>query len=439
VDLALDPARSLAYLAAGSGGLQIVDVSDPSSPILAGSLPLPGLASAVALAGADLVAVGRRGGSPGVTFVDVTTAGAPFARGSVGAPFVQDPRALAARDTVLFVADAQLGLLSLRFGDPQAPGPLGAASGFAAHDLDLTGNTLLVGTRSKGLQIVDVSTATSPVRRSELPTPAIQGVARSGSTAALFLGEEGIVAVDVGAPSSPFVRGPIGVPGFARDGIWVGDTLLVAAAFALERFTASAAATVPALTLQNDVQSARPIVRISWSAVSLAGLVGLNVYRDLGPATQGAAEPAGRRVNPALLPPGATGVVDDSVSAGQMHRYRLEAFFADGGSRKIAEGSILVSSSARAGRPFPNPYRPSGGDLTLPYVAPKGGVLTLRVHDVSGRLIRSIRMVVAGGGGFGSVTWDGRDGAGRRVPDGFYFLHIEGAGLDDARTITLLR
>jgi hypothetical protein len=117
----------------------------------------------------------------------------------------------------------------------------------------------------------------------------------------------------------------------------------------------------------------------------------------------------------------------------------LEAFFADGGSRKIAEGSILVSSSARAGRPFPNPYRPSGGDLTLPYVAPKGGVLTLRVHDVSGRLIRSIRTVVAGGGGFGSVIWDGRDGAGRRVPDGFYFLHIEGAGLDDARTITLLR
>ena len=441
VDLALDPSRSLAYLAAGSGGLQIVDVSNPSSPTLAASLPVSGNASAVALAGPDLVAVGRRG-PPGVTFVDVTIASAPLARGSVGAPFVQDPRALAARDTVLFVADDQLGLLSLRFGDPQAPGPLGAASGFAARDLDLTGNTLLVGTRSRGLQIVDVSTPTSPILRSELPTPAIQGVTRFGATAALFLGEAGSVAVDVGVPSLRFGRGPFAVRGAAREGAWVGDTLLVAAGFALERFMASAATAVPSLSLQNDVQGALPIVRISWDAVSLAGLVGLNVYRDLGPATQGAADPDGRRVNRSMLPPGATGVVDDSVYAGLVHRYRLEAFFADGGSRKIAEGSILVSSGARLGRPFPNPYRPSAGGVTLPYLAPFGSVgqvLTLRVHDVSGRMVRAIRAVVAGGGGFGSVTWNGRDGSGRRVPDGFYFLHLVGAGIDDSRTITLLR
>jgi len=438
MDLALDPSRSLAYLAAGPGGLQVVDVSNPSSPTLAGSLPVSGNASAVAIAGPDLVAVGRRG-IPGVTFVDVSVASAPLARGSVGAPFVQDPRALAARDTVLFVADEQLGLLSLRFGDPQAPAPLGAASTFAARDLDLTGNTLLVGTRSRGLQIVDVSTPTSPIFRSELPMPAIQGVTRLGATAAVFLGEAGIVAVDVAAPAAPFVRGPIGVPGIARDGAWVGDTLLVAAGFALERFTASAATTVPSLSLQNDVQGALPIVRISWDAVSLAGLVGLNVYRDLGPATQGAADPDGRRVNRSLLPPGATGVVDDSVTAGQVHRYRLEAFFADGASRKIAEGSILVSSGSRLGRPFPNPYQPSAGEVTLPYVASESGVLTLRVHDVSGRLVRTIRAVVAGGGGFGNVTWDGRDGSGHRVPCGFYFLHLIGAGLDDSRTITLLR
>lgn len=441
VDLALDGSRSLAYLAAGFGGLWVVDVSDPSSPAFAGSLAVSGFASAVAIAGPNLVAVARRG-TPGVTFVDVTIASGPFALGSVDAPLVQDPRALAARGTVLFVADDQLGLLSLQFSDPLAPTALGAASGIGARDLDLTGNTLLVGTRTRGLQVVDVTTPASPALRFELPVPAIQGVARSGGTAALFLGDAGILAVDVAVPSVPFVRGPIAVPGFARDGAWVGDTLLVAAGLALERFTASAVATVPSLTLQNDVQGALPIVRISWSPVSLGGVVGFNVYRDLGPATGGAPDPDGRRVNQALLPPDATGVVDDSVSVGQVHRYRLEAFFADGGSRKIGEGSILVASGARVGRPYPNPYRPSAGGTTLPYLAPAGSTgrsLTLRVHEVSGRLIRTIPATVPAAGGFGSISWDGRDDAGRRVPDGIYFLHLEGAGLDDARTITLLR
>jgi flagellar hook assembly protein FlgD len=61
------------------------------------------------------------------------------------------------------------------------------------------------------------------------------------------------------------------------------------------------------------------------------------------------------------------------------------------------------------------------------------------VHDVTGRLIRTVRRTASAAGGFGTMAWDGRDAAGRRVPDGFYFLHLEGAGLDDARPITLLR
>jgi len=441
-DVAVDPARSLAYLAAGAGGLQVVDVSDPSLPAVVGSLALSGLASAVALVAPDLVAVARRGGSPGVTFVDVTTAVAPFARGSVNVPFVQDPRALAARDTVLFVADEQLGLVSLRFGNPDAPGSLGAGSGFAARDLDLTGTTLLVATRSRGLQVVDVATPTSPILRHELPAPPILGVARSGTSAALFLGAEGALAVDVATPSSPFVRGPIGVPGTPRDGVWIGDTLLVATGLALERFSASPATAVPALSLANDAEGALAIVRATWGIISLPGLAGLDLYRDLGPATAGTPDATGRKVNRSLLPPGATEAVDDSITAGQVHRYRLVAFFSDGGSRKVAEGSIFVPSGGRLGRPFPNPYRPAEGAATLPFVIPSGAAgrtLTLRVHDVSGRLIRTVRQTASAAGGFGKIGWDGRDGAGRRAADGLYFLHLEGAGLDDARPITLLR
>lgn len=441
VDLALDPVRHLVYLAAGAGGLQIVDVANPSAPLIIAAWPVSGLASAVALAGPTLVAVGWRGGTPGVTFVDVTVPDGPFARGSVFAPVVLDPRAMAARDTVLFVADAELGLASIRFGNPNAPAALGAATGFGARDLDLTGTTLLVGTRFRGLQVVDVVSPASPILRSEMPAPSIFGLARSGTSAALFLGTGGVLVVDVQSPSAPFVRGPIGVPGFARDGAWVGDTLVVAAALALERFTASAATAVPSLDLRLETQRTVPIVRISWDPVFLPGVVGLNVYRDIDPDS-GAVSPYGRRVNQALLSPGAVETVDDLLTAGAEHRYRLEAFFLDGSSRKVAEGAIFVPTALRLGRPYPNPYRPSAGTVNIPYQIQSGAegrVLTLRVYTVAGRLIRTVQSAALAAGGFGGIVWDGRDETGRRVPDGVYFLHVEGAGIDDARTVTLLR
>ncbi|HKQ19791.1 MAG TPA: FlgD immunoglobulin-like domain containing protein [Candidatus Eisenbacteria bacterium] len=441
VDLALDPVRQLVYLAAGAGALQIVSVADPSAPVAIAAVPVPGLASAVALAGPTLVAVGWRTGTPGIKFVDVTIPDGPFDRGSVFAPFVLDPREMVARDTVLFVADAELGLAAIRFGNPNAPAALGAATGFGARDLDLTGNTLLVGTRFRGLQVVDVVSPISPILRSELPAPPIFGLARSGTSAALFLGAGGVLVVDVQDPSAPFVRGPIAVPGHARGGAWVGDTLVVAAALALERFTASAATAVPTLDLRLETQRTVPIVRISWDPVLLTGVVGLNVYSDLDPDS-GAASPYGRRVNRALLPPGAVETFDDLLLAGAEHRYRLEAFFLDGGSRKVAEGSIFVPTALRLGRPYPNPYRSTGGTVNLPFQTlpgAEGRILTLRVYAVSGRLVRTIRTSVGAAGGFGGIGWDGRDEAGRRVPGGMYFLHVEGAGIDGARSTTILR
>jgi flagellar hook assembly protein FlgD len=44
-----------------------------------------------------------------------------------------------------------------------------------------------------------------------------------------------------------------------------------------------------------------------------------------------------------------------------------------------------------------------------------------------------------GNGGFHQVTWDGRDGAGRIVPSGVYFMALQGQGLSDARRIVVLR
>jgi len=247
--------------------------------------------------------------------------------------------------------------------------------------------------------------------------------------------------VDVGTPAAPFARGPIAVPGIARDGLWVGDTLLVAASLALERYTVSPApVSVPALDVSLDPAAALPRARVSWAPVTIAGVVGLNLYRDLGTASGTA--PAGRRVNRDLLPPTATVAFDDSLTSGVEHRYRLEAFLQNGSSIKVAEGTLFVTAAPRVGRVYPNPFRPgSGARASLAYRLAGGGAptLTLRVYNASGRLIRETRFPAQTSGGFGVATWDGRGASGRAAPSGIYFLRLTGAGLDDSRAVTLLR
>ncbi|MGH7680896.1 MAG: hypothetical protein ACRENN_02800, partial [Candidatus Eiseniibacteriota bacterium] len=284
VDVALDAAHGRAYLAAGVQGLQVIDISNPAAPLLVGSLALPGLASAVAVIDSSLVAVARRGNvGAGITLVDVSVPSFPTARGQIGNP-VTDPRALAVKDTITYVADASVGLLSIGVGHPDTPTLVGSFSGVAARDLDRSGDLLLVATSSLGLQVVDIFRSASPVLAAQIATPALQGVAHSGNSAVVFAGDQGALVIDLANPSSPQLRGPIGVPGSSRDGVWVGDTLLVATGLALERYDVSpVATTVAALTVRYDPELVAPRAEIEWSAISLPGLVGLNLYRDLMP------------------------------------------------------------------------------------------------------------------------------------------------------------
>ena len=449
VDIALDPTLPLAYMASGAAGLEIVKIADPSAPVVVSSIPLPGQASAVTVAEPNLIAVARRGlTGAGITFFEVSydsTFGTvtAIARGSIDNPAVLDPRGLAARDKVLFVADEILGVRSIDFSNPDVPTAPGVPSGAPARDLDLTGGQMLVATTTRGLQIVDVTDPRTPVLRGEFATPPLLGVTHSGSSAVLFTGVDGAIVVDIANPSSPFARGPIPVPGTARDGVWVGDTLLVAASLGLERFLVSPGpVAVPALNVALDAASALPRAIISWAPITLPGVAGLNLYRDLGTGAGTTTPPSGRLVNQELMPPGATSTVDDSLTAGADHRYRLEAFFTDGSSVKVAEGTLFVSSAAKVGRVYPNPFRPKSGVASISYRVSSAGSsqkVTLRVFDLAGRLVGETSSTAPAGGGFGVVSWDGKDARGRLATDGIYFLRVTGAGLEDSRVITLLR
>ena len=440
-DVALDPARRLAYVAAGSGGVLVVDVSDPFAPAVRGSVATPKPALAAAVNDTVAVVAWRDSDGGGISVVDVTDSLAPIVRGTLA---LQDPRAVAIRDTVAYVADAFSGLALITIRNPASPEVIGQPSSFRALDLDLSGTRLLVGTVDYGVQVFDVSNPGSAVETGRLPAPPVYGVAQLGQSGVALLGDGGALAIDLRNASIPRARGLIQVPGFARDAFWVGDTLLVAASLSLERFLASATVgTDPSLSLTLDPGSVLPRVTIAWSVAAPPGAVGWNLYREDGPAAQGMAGTAEYRVNDALLSPATRTAADPTVRGGQGYRYRLDAFFPDGSSRKAAEGSIFIASNSALGRPYPNPYRPRNGQaLYIPYrvLSIDGGKsVELRVYEMNGRLVRTISGTTAAGGGFGSVTWDGRDGRGRVLADGVYFLKLKGPGIDDARRLILLR
>lgn len=176
LDLAVE--GTLAYVAVGSsGGLHIVDVTDPAHPVDRGAYDTDGSAYALALDGDDLyLADGRDGG---LVVFDVSDPDAPTVRGTYAA--LSEARDVALVGDVLYVADARYDDLVhiLDVSNPTSPTSLGTTDDAWPPDaIAAAGTTLYQGCREKGLRVVDVSTAASPVARGTYERPGIiQGFA----------------------------------------------------------------------------------------------------------------------------------------------------------------------------------------------------------------------------------------------------------------------
>ena len=81
----------------------------------------------------------------------------------------------------------------------------------------------------------------------------------------------------------------------------------------------------------------------------------------------------------------------------------------------------------------PNPFR---GATRVAFDLPEPGHVTLKVFDLSGRVVR----VLANGeypAGNHEVSWNARDAAGGQVAGGVYFLHMQSGSFTDTRRLYL--
>lgn len=85
---------------------------------------------------------------------------------------------------------------------------------------------------------------------------------------------------------------------------------------------------------------------------------------------------------------------------------------------------------------FPNPCNPM---TVIPYDVPEsGGHVTLRMYDVSGRLVQTL-VDEPQSGGHKSVIWNGRNHIGEQVTSGVYFYRLTAPDFNMTRKMVLLR
>ncbi len=84
-------------------------------------------------------------------------------------------------------------------------------------------------------------------------------------------------------------------------------------------------------------------------------------------------------------------------------------------SQKVTGTSTLIIA--------PTPFNPQVSPTTIRYEAPTDALITVQIFDSAGRLVR-VLLEQREAGGRQSISWNGRDEDGRRVPVGVYICQL---------------
>lgn len=110
-------------------------------------------------------------------------------------------------------------------------------------------------------------------------------------------------------------------------------------------------------------------------------------------------------------------------------------YSANFGKGVLAVDETEMPSSFELADNYPNPFNPS---TTIPFKLDQGGIVTLKVFDITGR-----ELVTLFNGekpsGLHRVNWNGKDGFGNQMPSGMYIYRIESNGFIQSKKMQLLR
>ena len=178
-----------AYVADGSYGLQIIDVSDRLDPYIVGSVDTPGEATGVSVIGQTAYVAALYAGLQVIDLSD------PENPAIIGSLFEYAARGVFVIDRTAYVTSGGLDIIDV--SDPQNPAITGSVDtpGFA-DEVVVIGQTAYVADYNSGLQAIDVSVAQNPVIIGSVDTfDTALSVAVTGNLAYVASGGRGLVIV----------------------------------------------------------------------------------------------------------------------------------------------------------------------------------------------------------------------------------------------------
>jgi hypothetical protein len=104
---------------------------------------------------------------------------------------------------------------------------------------------------------------------------------------------------------------------------------------------------------------------------------------------------------------------------------------------EVAVANAVVVPTSMALLPnYPNPFNP---ETTIAFDVSTESVVTLRVFDLTGQVVRTLIAGESFGAGRYESVWDGRSEAGVRAASGVYFYQLSTDGYSALRKMTLLQ
>ncbi|UCF06077.1 MAG: T9SS type A sorting domain-containing protein [bacterium] len=130
--------------------------------------------------------------------------------------------------------------------------------------------------------------------------------------------------------------------------------------------------------------------------------------------------------------------VDGEISSfyGETITYRLDLIDRSGSTRMLAEERLTIPRLALTlHQNFPNPFNPG---TAISFDLPAREWVSLEIFDVSGRLVKRLLHSAELEPGLHTVSWDGRNYAGKAVSSGIYYYRLTAGKASISHKMVLL-
>jgi len=397
-----------AYVADGSDGLKVVNISNPATPVIVGSVVTEG-AEGLFVSGnyayvADLWTL---------KVINISNPATPTVVGSLSMDWVVD---VFVSGDYAYVADNDVGLKVVNISNPATPVIVGSVVTDSARDVWISGDYAYVADGSTGLKVVNISNPATPVIVGSVVTNGAIGVSVSGDYAYVADVSAGLKIIDVSDSTTPTIVGAVEAGGYIKDVFVLGDYIYL-----------------------TEFHEAMKIVQkdcgLFLSADFTANPTSVYTGNPVQFTDQSTGNPSSWSWN---FGNGVTSTAQNPIYAYPVHgTYTVSLTVGDGvTSDTLVRTGYITSSRPPIGEDPPYPYcepNPSNPVSVIKFKVNQPGYVNLSIFDVQGRRVQVLVDQVLDTG-VHQATFNGESFA-----SGIYFYMIRSAEGTDVRKITLVK